>query len=130
MGLVGLVAGSSVLSAAGSWRGRAGWTWEDPTFGCILCPTCGQLDSDLRDCGSRRADKLLVDFVPGCILRPSEDQQKAREQGMSACCPSRVFLFYQRRHCEGKLSQGRISACSMIHSFKDIICVKRTLSPS
>lgn len=127
MGLVGLVAGSSVLSAAGSWRGRAGWTWEDPTFGCILCLTSGQLDSDLRDFGSRHADKFLVDFVPGSILRPSEDQQKAREQGMS---PSRVFLFYQRRHCEGKLSQGRISACSMIHSFKDIIRVKRTLSPS
>lgn len=50
---------------------------------------------------------------------------------MSVCCRSRAFsLFYQHRHCEGKLSQGRISACSMRHSFRDIIRVKRTPSPS
>lgn len=60
---MGLVAESSVLSDAGGWRVEADWTWEGPTFGCILYPTSGQLDSDLReDFGSRRADKLLVDL--------------------------------------------------------------------
>lgn len=50
---------------------------------------------------------------------------------MSVCCPSRVLsLLYQHRHCEEKLPQGRIGACSMMHGFKDILHVNGAPSPS